>query len=328
MKWIVILYVIFMMIEFSFVILFRKKEDDWKHENLFSYFFLLHIYFLSCFCFLCYKDHENIFALIEENKILLHKKQEKEVAIKQVWQEVKTIESIILGLDEIMNELNQSKRKLMDENTNLEKTYNDLYRNTTSYQIENFPTFYQKKEYPNGCEAIALYLLLKYHKVNVTPEEIVAQLRKGDSPYIVGGVRYGADPEIEFVGNPKSYSGYGVFENPIIDVANHFKSGVIKATGKTLDEVLAIVKSGHPVQVWASSYQKTPTKCDTWISTSDSLKRKITWYCNFHSLVLIGATPDKVIVSDSLTGTIVNYDKDKFEYAYNFYGRRAIYYES
>ena len=224
------------------------------------------------------------------------------------------------------------KKKIIDslKIVDLKETYQTLYnqlQNTILYQIKNFPTFDQRENYPNGCEAISLYLLLKYHEINVEPDDIVARLRKGDSTYTLNGVKYGADPEIEFVGDPKSKSGYGVFEDPIIEVANQFKDGIQKATGKTLDEVLEIVKSGKPVQVWATSYQKTPIRCNTWISTSDSSKKNITWYCNFHSLVIIGSTQSKVLVSDPLTGTIVYYDKKPFEYAYDFYGRRAIYYE-
>ena len=125
--------------------------------------------------------------------------------------------------------------------------------------------------------------------------------------------------------SPKDKSGYGVFEDPIIDVANQFKPGIKKVTGISLSDVLKIVEQGYPVQVWASSYQRTPTKCNTWIHKESG--KTITWYCNFHSLIVIGYANNKIIVSDPLTGTIVRYDWNRFEAAYNFYGRRAIYYE-
>lgn len=330
MKWIVIAYLLIIIVGFSLWYYLKKKRNIGSMKVYFPVFCIVNACFLCCFCFVYYKDYQNSYPLVEKNRTLMNAKKEKEEAINQVKQEVETLENTIMTLDNSINELKENKSTLTSEIKKLKQEYNTLYvkmQNTALYQVENFPTFDQRKDYPNGCESIALYLLLKYHGVHVTPDEIINKLRKGASPYISNGVKYGADPEIEFVGDPKSKSGYGVFENPIIDVANQFKSGIIKATGKSLDEVLEIVKSGKPVQVWASSYQRTPTKCNTWTSTSDNSKKTITWYCHFHSLVLIGATSSKVIVSDPLTGTIVNYDKAKFEYAYNFYGRRAIYYE-
>ena len=47
-----------------------------------------------------------------------------------------------------------------------------------TYMINNFPTYSQFPNYPNGCESIALYTLLKYYKVNVTPDAIVNKLKK------------------------------------------------------------------------------------------------------------------------------------------------------
>ncbi len=295
MMWIVIVYFLFLLVGFR--LRYGLKKED--YGNLFPYFFVFHLYFVSCFCVIYYKEYRTISLFVAENKVLLNEKIEKEYKWNAIKKEREALENTSRELDHTLDELNRNKNALNKEIVDLKETYQTLYNQ----------------------------LLLKYHEINVEPDDIVARLRKGDSTYTLNGVKYGADPEIEFVGDPKSKSGYGVFEDPIIEVANQFKDGIQKATGKTLDEVLEIVKSGKPVQVWATSYQKTPIKCNTWISTSDSSKKNITWYCNFHSLVIIGSTHSKVLVSDPLTGTIVYYDKKPFEYAYDFYGRRAIYYE-
>ena len=293
--------------------------------TLFSFF---NVFFLILISISYYIDYKNNAPILEENKSLISEKQVEEEKVNSYQLDLSTLENNIITLDNNIKDLEENKSDLEKEIKNLKNQYNKLYEqmaNTPLYVIDNFPTFDQKQNYPNGCESIALYLLLKYHGVNVTPDQIINKLKLGDSVHIENGIKYGGDPEIEFVGDPRSKSGYGVYENPIIDVANQFKSGIKKATGSSLDEILNIVRSGHPVQVWASSYQRTPTKCNTW--THKASGKTITWYCNFHSLVLIGATSSKVIVSDPLTGTIVNYDRTKFENAYNFYGKRAIYYE-
>ena len=54
---------------------------------------------------------------------------------------------------------------------------------------------------------------------------------------------YGGNPEIEFVGDPTDEHGYGVYQKPIIEVANKFKSGMVDYTGHSLEAVLEIVKN-------------------------------------------------------------------------------------
>ena len=60
------------------------------------------------------------------------------------------------------------------------------YRNITiiekdiTYKIDNFPTYYQYPDYPNGCESFALYNLLRFYKINVSMSQIVNTLKKGD----------------------------------------------------------------------------------------------------------------------------------------------------
>lgn len=328
MKWILLCYVLVILASYSIGYYVKKKKEKDIKKIFLTVVSFLNIVFLGGITFCYWSDYKSNSSILEENQFLKLEKEALEETTEKIQMSINQFEDSILNLENQLVELEKNKSSVKKEITTLKKEYKRLaakLQNTPLFQIANFPTFDQKNHYPNGCESIALYLLLTYHGVHVTPDQIVAALKKGEAVHTENGIKYGGNPEIEFVGDPTSESGYGVFENPIIDVANKFKSGIIKATGKTLDEILEIVKSGKPVQVWVSSYQRTPTKCNTW--THKASGKTITWYCNFHSLVLIGATNSKVIVSDSLTGTIVNYDKKKFEYAYDFYGRRAIYYE-
>lgn len=129
------------------------------------------------------------------------------------------------------------------------------YRNITitekdiTYKIDNFPTYYQYPDYPNGCESSALYNLLKFYKINVSMSQIVNTLKNGDGPHYEDGIYYGGNPEIEFIGDPTDEHGYGVYQKPIIEVANKFKSGMVDYTGHSLETVLEIVKKGIPVQI-------------------------------------------------------------------------------
>lgn len=333
MKWLVFDYFVFLLLFYG-AFIYLKKKNKFSKLLFFSIFYFLHV-FLFLGIGICFK-------MIDEEKYILSKEYENfyfthesildiSSLLQKNYSEVK---EEIISLENEIDTLGESKEKISEEIQSLQNKYylltveqnmENLNTAYEEYQIPNFPTYDQRTYYPNGCESISLYLLLKYNGVEVSPETIVATLKKGDTPHMEGNVKYGGDPEIEFVGNPKDKSGYGVFEEPIIDVANQFKPGIKKITGTSLDGVLEIVKQGYPVQVWASSYQRTPTKCNTWIHKESG--KTITWYCNFHSLVVIGYANNKIIVSDPLTGTIVRYDRKKFEATYNFYGRRAIYYE-
>ena len=193
-----------------------------------------------------------------------------------------------------------------------------------TYQINNFPTYNQNTDYPNGCESAALYNLLRFYKIEVSMSQLINALKKGDGPHYEDGVYYGGNPELEFVGDPSDSHGYGVYQKPIIEVANKFKSGMIDYTGHSLDEVLAIVKKGMPVQIWASVNMQNTDICTNWIYKETG--KKINWICKLHSVVVIGFNKNKVIVSDSYTGEIVSYNRKQVEKIYNLYGKRAIYY--
>jgi len=178
--------------------------------------------------------------------------------------------------------------------------------------------------YPTGCESASLTVLLKYWGLNINMSSVVSRLPKGSLPYYEGGVRYGGNPYVEFVGTPSSYSSYGVYEKPIIQVANSFKSGVIDGTGMSLNQVLEIVREGRPVIVWVSMNMAVPYISTSWIYKPTG--EKISWMANEHALVVVGYNKNQVIVSDSLTGSIRYYNKGVFESRYNTYGKRAVYY--
>lgn len=217
-------------------------------------------------------------------------------------------------------------------NGNTRYSLTDLYLtnyfNNKNYEayIENFPILNQYPDYPTGCESVALFTLLKYYRVDVTMEDIVDALKKGDAPYLENGVMYGGNPEIEFIGNPKDVYSYGVYEGPIKAVADKFKPGIKNISGSSLDEVLNLVKNGHPVQVWTSIRLAKPYISNkSWICKENDTK--ITWKAPFHSLVIIGYSKDYVVVSDPDLGSIYDYDRKKFEEAYDFFGKRALYYD-
>jgi len=211
-------------------------------------------------------------------------------------------------------------------NKAIEKRTIEIKEKDITYMIESFPVIHQYPNYPNGCESAALYTLLRYYNVSVTMEQIVNTLKKGEGVHFENGILYGGNPEVEFVGDPRDIHGYGVFQKPIIEVANQFKSGMIDYTGHSLDEVLSLVSQNKPVQVWGSIHMRDTKVCVSW--KYKGTDENIDWICDLHSVVIVGYNSKSVFVSDSYTGNIEEYSRQQFEKMYNLFGKRAIYYEN
>lgn len=167
-------------------------------------------------------------------------------------------------------------------------------------------------------------MLLKYHGINITPDDIIKELPKGYIPYKKNGVTYGGNPEVEFVGDPYSNNSYGVYEKPIAEIANKFKSGIIIATGTDFNNILKIVGIGKPVIVWTSMYLAVPYISKSWVY--EVTGEKIEWKANEHAVVIIGYTKDKVIISDPLDGQMKYQALSIFRERYNYFGEKALYY--
>ena len=220
-------------------------------------------------------------------------------------------------LENIKNKNNEVEKKIV-ELENLKK------EETTLAQTKKFPTYNQFPKYPTGCESVSLYLLLKYYNVDVSVEDIVNSLKKGALPYQNNNQKFGGNPELEFIGDPRNNYSYGVYNKPIAEVGEKYKSGIISKTNFEFQEVLELVKNNHPVLVWTTINLSKPFISTTW--TYLETNEKIEWISGEHAVVIFDVIDDKVVVSDPYTGTIRHFDKDLFQKRYNYLGKRAIYY--
>lgn len=246
----------------------------------------------------------------EDAEIIFEEQKEKN---KTLSKEISILEEKIIGLESNLNQLQEKYNKLVKE-----------YEEKNTFYITNVPLINQYPDYPTGCESVALTILLNYYGVVVTPDSIIAAFPKGDIPYIKNGKLYGGNPELEFVGNPYSLNSFGVYEKPLAEVANKFKSGIKVATGTDFDEILKIVGTGKPVIVWTSMYLATPHISKSWIY--EPTGETIYWKANEHAVVVIGYTKDKVIISDPIDGKMKYQSLSIFKERYNYYGKKALHY--
>ena len=185
--------------------------------------------------------------------------------------------------------------------------------------------FCQYPDYPTGCESVSLYMLLNYYGVDVNVDQIYDMLPMGAQPYDdENGVRHGANPEREFVGDPRSENSYGVFNEPIAQVAEHFMPGVKTKTGASIDEIKAILDTGNPVLAW---YVSAPMRdiMYRW-SWLDENGETVHWPGGEHAVVICGYNNTSITYRDPNAGTTVVIDDATFAKSFTELGGRIVYY--
>lgn len=276
--------------------------------------------------------------IFEEGYMLyVNKKNEKDLLndntstnknVLALEEDINNLTKQVNDNDTEINSLNTKKETITDEIVSVENKIKELEEIKTTIAlntkyINGVISVNQHPNYPTGCESVALYILLRYYNVNVSIDDIISSIPKGDLPHLIDGKFYGANPEKEFVGNPLTDYSYGIFNNPIKDVANMFKSGASTKTGMDFNEVLKLIDEDRPVIVWATINMIPSYISSKWTDEDGNL---IEWKANEHALVVIGYNDDNIIVSDPYTGSIRYYEKDVFIDRYNYLGKRAVWY--
>lgn len=189
------------------------------------------------------------------------------------------------------------------------------------------PEYSQHPDYPTGCESIALYILLQYYHTEVTPDAIIEALPKGPLPYTVGDVMYGANPEKEFVGDPRTNYSYGVFNGPIAQTAELFRSGALTQRDVPLEDIFPILDTGNPVAAWYTTtpdrdifYRRSWYDCET--------GELIRWPGGEHAVVICGYDfgAGTLTYRDPNTGGSNTLPIEKFRTIYDELGGRIVYY--
>ena len=274
------------------------------------------------------KLEEEIISLSDDKSLNIEEILEK---IDNIKEENKNKANEVEELSSTLNSLNEKVSSLEGQYNSLYKKYNNLVWEEqqrkikeSTVMIEGVPTINQYPNYPTGCESVALTILLKYYGISVSPNNIIDNLKKGSLPYFEDGVTYGGNPELEFIGNPYSSSSYGVYEKPIADVANMYKTDVNVRNNYPFSEVLNLVKNNRPVVVWTSNSLAVPYISRTWIYKPTM--ETISWKANEHAVVLIGYNDNDVIISDPIDGRIKHQNRSIFESRYNYFGKKAVFY--
>jgi len=182
------------------------------------------------------------------------------------------------------------------------------------------PEILQKPELPNGCEITSLATLLQANGVMGSKLELESYLNKVEFK-IIDGVKYGGDPEVSFVGDPKKNTGWYAFEQPIIEAGNKFlQESASHLTVIKTDQFIELLNRGHALAVW-TTLDLSPIRygCGWYLEEG----RKIEAIKNLHCIVIYGYDREHYFVMDPLKGKI-KLKRITVEKSYEDMGKRAI----
>lgn len=196
------------------------------------------------------------------------------------------------------------------------------FKEYTGVKSLNVALTYQNPKYPNGCEAISLYMLLRYYGYMLTTNDICYK-------YLPRGPLHSTNPYLAYMGDPGSLTGgYGCWASVICQTAsNYFKELNVKnrspknITGSSLEELFQYIDRGIPVVVWGTLNMGSTS----WFRAGSKNGVVFYWASRAHCVLLTGYDKNRKVVkvNDPIRGK-VEYSFSAFEKAYKTMNRNAM----
>lgn len=171
--------------------------------------------------------------------------------------------------------------------------------------------FYSQKDYPTGCELVSTSMLLAYYGIEMNAKQLVTDGYITNKKVYLNKrkVAYGPDPNLYFIGDPFSDSGYGCYSGTIVSALKKIlpddEYSVVDLTGKSLATICKrYIDKGIPVLIWGGIGMKKPffNSINSWIiDEGDRKGQDFKWLSNEHCLVLIGYDDDYYYFNDPLS---------------------------
>ena len=181
--------------------------------------------------------------------------------------------------------------------------------------------------YPTGCEAVTAVMALETAGVQISVEEFLELMPRGEL-YQKRGETYGPDPREVFVGDPMEKSGYGCYA-PVIQgtvekilLERRADLSVCDLTGSSLEELKGEIDRGNPVILWASREMGQITYKDSW--KIEGRSAPYFWPRGEHCLLLTGYVEDYLFFNDPTEGEQIAYELSQVEIPYEELGSQAL----
>ncbi len=192
--------------------------------------------------------------------------------------------------------------------------------------VIDIPVIRQFPNFPTGCESVTAVMALRYAGVEITVDDFVDDyLPCSRHFYWYNGKYHGPNPEVYFLGNPRSDNSYGcmapVIEKTLGKVLG--SSAAVRNVSGTALEVLCktYIDYGYPVMVWASINMLEIRDGRQWVLPDGSL---YTWPANEHCMLLVGYDAINYYFNDPYKGEVLCYDRALSEARYERMGKQAL----
>lgn len=190
------------------------------------------------------------------------------------------------------------------------------------------PYVSQENGFPNGCEAVSATMLLRYCGFDIDPGDFIDDHLECKPTYIKWGCRYGPNPKLAYVGDPRDEDeGFGCFAPVIVKALNSYLPEGYYAkntTGLSLNSLKTMyIDKGIPVAVWVTVDMEEVDRILQWQSEDKS--ETYLYPSNEHCMVLIGYDGDRYIFADPYGSRgVVEYPAEACVLAYNSLGMQSV----
>ena len=183
----------------------------------------------------------------------------------------------------------------------------------------------QKPQLPNGCEIVSGCILLHHLGYDISKDALA------DNYLVKSSGWYGADPYVEYMGNPHG-NGWYVWQQPVINALNKYLAEqnseyeAVNVSDQGFKKLKEVIKSGRPCAVWVTvGYGWPRYNGQVWTTKyGNTIHAQI----NVHCMVIKGYDDVNGIVylADPL-GINRTVSEKTFEQVWNAMGQKAITYQ-
>jgi uncharacterized protein YvpB len=172
----------------------------------------------------------------------------------------------------------------------------------------------------NGCEVTSLAMLLGFWGIQVSKNELAAQIPHVPLQY--GDGKYG-NPNVGFVGNMEDGPGLGVYQGPIFQLAQTYVNEplkVINLSNHPFSALLEKISQGKPVWVITTTTFLPTQQFQKWSTPQGSVD--ITF--KMHSVVITGYDQEYIYLNDPYGTKNKKVNREAFIASWEQMGSQAI----
>lgn len=170
----------------------------------------------------------------------------------------------------------------------------------------------------NGCEVASMAMILNYHGLDVTKNELADKAKRVPLTY-ENGLK--GNPNDGFVGDMENGPGLSIFHGPMYKLAKSYVGDkAIDISGESVDELYKFLSMGLPIWIITTSNLVPVHNFETWNTPSGQIDVSY----NVHSVAVTGYDQDAVYVNNPYGQKNQKVDKNDFEAAWKQMGSQAI----